>query len=225
VALGGSAVPCVVVSDTIWLAEAITRSLELPCTGVLRLRQAAADLPHLLSVSRSPRLAIVVEPEGRALAPPVRVLRRRWPEIKVLVAGLPSKEDAILRAVAARVDGIVLAEESLDQLAEAMRVVLSGTFRSPPRLLRPLFNRLVGLSGVSDEEQPAITRLSAREVEVLGYIERGESNKAIAVQLFVEEQTVKNHVTQILRKLRVRTRYDAARIAADLRECRQREGA
>jgi DNA-binding NarL/FixJ family response regulator len=152
---------------------------------------------------------------GRA----VRPLRRCWPDIKVLVVGLPNQEDAILHSLAAHIDGIVLAEESLEQLAAAIRDVRANTFRSPPQLIRPLFNRLVRLPPPPNAApwKPSINRLSTRELQVLAFIERGESNKAIAAQLFIEEHTVKNHVTQILRKLGVRTRYDAARIAADVR--------
>ena len=210
--------PSVVVCDNIWFGEAISQSLDLSCCAVLRLRHTETDLPRLLLASRSPKLAIIVASEEYSLAPSVRILRRRWPEIKVLVAGLSNHEDAILRAVAARVDGIVLAEETLEQLAAAVRVVLSDAFRSPPQLIRPLFNRLARLILPKAGRQPPIVRLSAREVEILRHIELGESNKAIAAQLFVEEQTVKNHVTKILRKLGVRTRYGAARVAAEMRD-------
>jgi two-component system nitrate/nitrite response regulator NarL len=76
-----------------------------------------------------------------------------------------------------------------------------------------------------------VARLSARELEILRCIERGDSNKAIARQLNVELQTVKNHVTHVLHKLGVRSRYDAARFAAqhllgrNNRETGERRGA
>lgn len=222
-ASGPSAAACVVVSDSMWVGEALSRYLELPCSEVLRLR-SCPDRLHLVRLGRPPKLAIIVENDARAASAAVRAIRRRWPEIRVLAVGVRNQEDAILRAVAAGVDGIVLDEESLDQLAQAARDVMAGVFRTPPQLIRPFFNRLVRLRLPAGKKEtraaPALVRLSARELDVVRCVERGATNKDIAIKLGIEVQTVKNHVAQILRKLRVRTRYDAARIAAELHEPR-----
>ncbi len=206
---------CVVVSDSVFVAGAISRSLRLPCS-VLNLPHKVSDLPERATSAPTPALAVVVQPKGDALGSAVRALRRRWPHTRVLAVDLPNREEAILQALAADVDGIMLAEEPVRQLARAARAVLSGTFRSPPQLIRPFFNRLVRLRMGNDSGQgrPPVVRLTTREIEILGRLDLGDSNKAIAVGLHIEVQTVKNHITDMLRKLGVRSRYDAVRIAA-----------
>lgn len=79
--------------------------------------------------------------------------------------------------------------------------------------MRPFFQRLIQFRAAGGRPV-AVARLSARQVEILQYLARGQSNKEIAVAIHVEVQTVKNHVSDILRKLGVSNRFDAARLAA-----------
>jgi len=197
------------------VAEAVVDSLGLRRFHVVRIKNSTAALKTAASADL-PRLAIVIESEAAVVVSTIQTLKRRWPRIKVVAVGLPNTEESLMRVIRSGVDGIVLAEEPLDQLARACLDVLGDNIRLPPQAVRPLFDRLVRLDQPIDKGQRSapFVRLSGREVEILNCLERGESNKAIATELHIEVQTVKNHINQILRKLDVHSRFDAARLGA-----------
>lgn len=197
------------------VAEAVIGSLDLRTSRVVRIKNSTAVLRTAVSPDL-PRLGIVIEPEAAVIVSTIQALKRRWPRIKVVAVGLPNTEDSLMRVIRSGAEGIVLAEERLDQLAQACLDVLGDNIRLPPQAVRPLFDRLVRLDqpiGKGQQGAPFV-RLSGRELEILNCLERGESNKAIATELHIEVQTVKNHINQILRKLDVHSRFDAARLGA-----------
>jgi DNA-binding NarL/FixJ family response regulator len=196
------------------LSRLIIRSLELQRGVAGRLDNGLARSIDGGAECARPQLAIVIESDAAAAETAVRALKQRWPDVRVLVYGAADEEDAVLNFLAAGADGLVASDEPLEQLAQAVRDVLSNGFHLPPHLVRPLFDRLIRLDPKSRQRgRPRVTGLSAREIEVLAHVARSESNKEIALGLHVEEQTVKNHMRDILRKLGVHSRADAARAA------------
>ncbi|MFI5397561.1 MAG: LuxR C-terminal-related transcriptional regulator [Candidatus Binatia bacterium] len=194
------------------MGESVVRSLELQKAAVVRFESEFA--PDSRRELGHPKLAIVVGPDATATVAAIRSLKHRWHGIRVLVVGATDEEDAVLSCIAAGADGLVGPDESLEQLEQAVRDVLANGFRLPPRLARPLFDRLIRLDPKSRQQgRPLVTRLSAKEVEILRCLARGMSNKGIANELRMEVQTVKNHVTDIHRKLGVHSRFDAVRVA------------
>jgi DNA-binding NarL/FixJ family response regulator len=203
-----------VLSEFTGVSESIIRSLDLQRAAAGRLDKGLACAVDMSSKCARPQLAIVIESDAAAAASAVRTLKQRWCDVRVLVYGAADDEEAALRCVAAGLDGLVASDEPLEHLAQAVRDVLSTGFHLPPRLIRSLFSRLIRLGPKRGHRgRPRVTGLSPREVEVLAHVAQGESNKEIAVDLHVEEQTVKNHVRDILRKLGVRSRAEAARAA------------
>ena len=199
--------PTLVLSHSMAVSEAIVRSLGLKraWSGVLgNAADGVADFP----IGR-PALVIVDHAEVIAILSVARIVQRRWFTARMLASGVPNREGAILRCFRAGVHGVVTDDEPLDHLAQAAQAVLTNALRPPPPILRPRADRLVT---VSRANRP-LARLSARELEVLTCLARGSRNKEIAQALYVEVQTVKNHVRQIFRKLGVRNRFDAARAA------------
>ncbi len=205
-----------VLSNNTAVAQAIIASLSLRRTQALKL---CPPLDAMLSAApcvKAPQLAIVMESDIDTVVAAIRALKHRWHWIKILVGGLPNQEESILRAFAAGAHGVVLDAEPLDQLAQAVQEVLADRYRPPPQLIRPFFERLFQLesAALGTTRLPPLTRLSGREVEVLNSLAQGQSNKAIAAQVHIEVQTVKNHLSQIFRKLGVHSRFDAGRVAA-----------
>ena len=197
-----------VLCNSALMGQAIVAGLRLERADVLEIPARGLN-----SYPAEPALAIAV---GSDAARGIRAVKRRWRQIKALAVDLPNREEAIVRAFAAGADGVVLAEEPLGHVAQAAREVLSERLRLPPKAARSLFDRLIrreAAEHLSSDGSP-LACLSAREVEILGHLEHGESNKEIAAQLNLAEQTVKNHVGDILRKLGVHSRYDAARVGA-----------
>ncbi len=207
----GSTLVC---STSALVAEAFAQALGLKPVQLVELRPGLIGLRAPSRSNGAPSLAIVCGPDAETAVRAVRLIKRRWPKARVLVAGVANREASVLRCLAAGADGLVLPDESLAQLRTAMREVAAGGFRPPPNL-RPFFNRLITLApelgGV--RRLPRATALSTREREILTCLAAGLSNKDIARQLHLEVQTVKNHVGRLMHKLGVRTRHDAVRVS------------
>jgi DNA-binding NarL/FixJ family response regulator len=194
------------------VAQALVQALGLSRARVWRTAaQALAEWQ-----GQPPGLVILIESDQTLLIPAVQLVKRRWPQTRALLVGLPDHEGATLSSRAAGANGIVLDEEPLDDLRQAVRTVRAGGFRAPPTLIPPLLDRLIWLDGAppAARGEPRLACLSTREHEILTHVARGETNKQIAVALHVEEQTIKNQLRRVFRKLNVRARADAVRVWA-----------
>ncbi|MFI5364036.1 MAG: response regulator transcription factor [Candidatus Binatia bacterium] len=203
-------------SNSTAVAQAIIASLGLRQTLALKLEPELDLTIRAASCKRTPQLAIIIASDIASVVATIGTLKRCWQSIKIVVIGLPNREESILRAFATGAHGVLLEEESLEQLAQAVHEVLAGRYRPPAPLIHSFLERLFQLESCAAGAMRSLplTRLSARELEVLNCLAQGYSNQAIAGQLHIEVQTVKNHVSQILRKLGVHSRVDASRVAA-----------
>ncbi len=201
-----------VVSDSLFVAEALIATLGLQSAWSAR----PGTLHTEGKATVGPAVALIVSPDGDSAGRTTRSIRRYWATCKVITAGVANREEDVLAAFRAGADGVVLLDESLRDVRIALQAVLAGEFRPPPSLLRPLVDRLIWLGGAHGQTagRGAMRRLSARQIDILLRIAHGESNKEIAVGTGLEVQTIKNHVSRLLRKLEVRSRFDAARVAA-----------
>lgn len=140
-----------------------------------------------------------------------RALRRDVPDVKVIILGMPDLADEIMTCIEAGAVGYVLKEASFDYLVDTIRSAHRGESFCSPRIAASLFSRVAELSGGMESESDV--QLTPREVEVVNRIAEGLSNKQIAEKLFIEVQTVKNHVHNILDKLQLHNRLEAVRYA------------
>lgn len=141
---------------------------------------------------------------------------------KVIALTVYDDDDHVFAAVKAGAAGYLLKDVSPDELARAIRAVAAGEAVMHPRVTRKVmreFNRL-------SRELEAFTgaSLTAREVEVLRLVAMGCSNKDIAARLYISQKTVKNHISNILRKLEVEDRTQAAVWAVKANLLDQRPG-
>jgi two-component system NarL family response regulator len=137
------------------------------------------------------------------------------PEVKiVMLSGSDDRED-LFAAVRAGASGYLLKEVSVDDLADAVRAVHRGLGLLAPSMVASLMAEFITLSQQVDDNAPrtGAAKLTERELEVLRLVARGMSNKAIAGELVIAENTVKNHVRNILEKLHLRSRTEAAMYA------------
>ena len=141
----------------------------------------------------------------------VQRLKQRLPSVGIIVLTSNPSDDRLLQAVENRVAAYLSKEIIGDQLAEMVRRVAHGEYpineslSSRTELAGKILNQFQELSGKTEEEA-LIARLSTRETEVLNYVAQGYSNKQIAAKLDISEQTIKNHVTNIMTKLNARAR-------------------
>lgn len=135
------------------------------------------------------------------------------PETRVVALGVSGVESEILSCVEAGVAGYVSLEGSLDDVESAIRSAVRGEFPLSARMAGLLARRIASLVR-SQGATGAGAALTHREVEVVRLVGEGLSNKEIARRLGVEVATVKNHVHNLMEKLRVRSRSEAAAWAA-----------
>jgi len=139
-----------------------------------------------------------------------RHIRADVPTTKILMLTVSDEEDDLYEAVKAGANGYLLKEISVEEVAEAIRAVVQGQSLISPSMASKLLNEFNALVKRAEEKQqfPAPT-LTSREVEVLRLVAKGMSNREIADELYISENTVKNHVRNILEKLHLHNRMEA----------------
>ena len=130
------------------------------------------------------------------------------PRTQVLVLTISVDEQDVTRAVFAGACGYLLKDAPAADIVSGVRAAASGESMVSPRMARTLLDQLRGRDrGV---RHPDIESLSIREKEVLRLVVDGKDNAAIAEELFISPYTVKNHISNILLKLQVENRLQAA---------------
>ena len=142
-----------------------------------------------------------------------QTLHEKLPAVKVIILGMPDLTDEIMACIEAGATGYVLKEASFEYLVESIRSVQRGESFCSPRMAASLFSRIAELAGERIPESSV--KLTMREIEIINKIADGLSNKEIAAQLYIEEQTVKNHVHNILDKLQLHNRLEAVQYARE----------
>jgi two-component system NarL family response regulator len=132
------------------------------------------------------------------------------PTAKILMLTVSDEEDDLYDAIKAGAAGYLLKEISIEEVATAIRAVVSGQSLISPSMASKLLSEFTNLSKKADERQALPTpRLTERELEVLKLVAQGMSNREIAGELYISENTVKNHVRNILEKLHLHSRMEA----------------
>jgi DNA-binding NarL/FixJ family response regulator len=140
-------------------------------------------------------------------------LRKELPDLKVLLIGMEADPATFLRAVRAGVLGYVLKDASSMDVATAVRSVAKNEAVCPPALCRVLFDHVA-----APQTEPTCLQarhpfgLTRREQQLVEMMGRGLTNKEIATQLNLSDQTVKNHVHRVLQKVGAGDRLEAAEI-------------
>ena len=139
-----------------------------------------------------------------------RTIRAEVPTAKILMLTVSDEEEDLFEAVKAGANGYLLKEISVEEVAEAIRAVMQGQSLISPSMASKLLSEFNAMSKRADEKQqfpaPALT---SRELEVLKLVAKGMSNREIADELYISENTVKNHVRNILEKLHLHSRMEA----------------
>src|SRR5579864_3198954 len=142
-------------------------------------------------------------------------IRELLPSTKILMLTVSDEEDDLYEAIKAGANGYLLKEISVEEVATAIRSVVQGQSLISPSMASKLlneFNSLARQAAEKKEQLPAPV-LTARELEVLKLVARGMSNRDVADQLYISENTVKNHVRNILEKLHLHSRMEAVMYA------------
>lgn len=133
-------------------------------------------------------------------------IKRKNIQIKVLILTVHNEIEYLLKAVDIGVDGYILKDSESVELKKAIKAVAAGESYIQPNLIPALNNRLM----TRDVDKEKIESLTKRELEVLVQVANGMFNKEIATTLNISERTVKNHISNIFKKIEVSDRTQAA---------------
>jgi NarL family two-component system response regulator LiaR len=133
-------------------------------------------------------------------------IKEESPSARILVLTSFAEDDKVFPAIKAGALGYLLKDSSAQELLEAIRDVYRGEPTMHPTIARKLMRELQRPPDLPPTEEP----LTQREVEVLGFVAQGLSNQEIADRLVISERTVRTHVTNILGKLHLANRTQAA---------------
>jgi two-component system, NarL family, nitrate/nitrite response regulator NarL len=186
------------------LVEILSREQELLVVGTADC--AAGALAQTADLSPDIILVDQAMPES---VPTVRALLALCPSVKIISLAVRENEREVIACAEAGVSGYVPREASLDDLLAVVDSVGRGELLCSPQVAASLLRR-VAWRATGGSESESGNPLTGRELEIVRLIEQGLSNKEIAGRLGIEVATVKNHVHNLLEKLRVHRRGEAA---------------
>ena len=179
--------------------------------GIEVIAEAAdGDEAVQLATRHAPDVILMdVRMPGRSGIEATRTIRDEMPATRIIMLTVSDDEDDLFEAMKLGAAGYLLKEISIDEVSQAVRDVSHGQRLVTPSLATRLITEFDGL-GRRPGRRPETPRLTPREVEVLRHVAEGASNRVIAGRLGIAENTVKNHVRNILEKLRLHSRAEAA---------------
>ena len=135
------------------------------------------------------------------------------PSAKIIMLTMSDEEADLYDAIKNGASGYLLKDASIDEVSQAIRVVADGQSLISPSMAAKLLEEFKTISRTGGKADAIAPKLTDRELEVLNLVARGLNNREIAKQLFISENTVKNHVRNILEKLQLHSRMEAVMYA------------
>ncbi|HJY24846.1 MAG TPA: response regulator transcription factor [Actinomycetes bacterium] len=164
--------------------------------------QAAALLPDIVLMD--------VQMPKRSGIDACTAIKDVVPSAKIVMLTVSEDEADLYEAIKAGASGYLLKEISIEEVATGLRAVAGGQSLISPSMAAKLLTEFSTMMKRGDEgQQVPAPRLTERELDVLKLVARGLNNRAIATQLFISENTVKNHIRNILDKLQLHSRMEA----------------
>jgi two-component system, NarL family, nitrate/nitrite response regulator NarL len=174
----------------------VAETVDLSPGGLAKLANAEPDV-------------VLVDLGQTEAAMAARLIKAACPGAKLVAFALDETEDDVLACATAGFSGYVPRESVADELHRAVVDTIGGRMHCAPHIAAAMFARLTNLLG-EVEPPPSLAALSQRESEILALADQGRSNKEIARELAISSATVKNHMHNLLQKLQVSRRSQAA---------------
>lgn len=148
-----------------------------------------------------------------------RVIKQRVPSVRILMLTSSDDESNLFEAVRAGANGYLLKDVPPEEVATGIRGVFHGQSLLSPMMASKLLTEFAQISQRAEAAEPnpspglELPRLTERELGILKEVARGKLNREIAADLFISENTVRNHIRNILDKLQMHSRMEAAMYA------------
>ena len=146
-----------------------------------------------------------------------RRIRQRFPDVAVLILSSFADQEALVSSIEAGASGYLLKRVDTEAIVDAVRAVGAGESLLDPAMTEQLFNNVRD----ADRDDELIARLSGQERRILSRLAEGKTNREIAEEMFLAEKTVKNYVSNLLAKMGMSRRSEAAAYAARVEEQRK----
>ncbi|MDP2932212.1 MAG: response regulator transcription factor [Chloroflexota bacterium] len=204
-----------VVSQQFLLRQGIERSLAP--AGDIEVTGTAEVSDDILSTidALSPGVVLIdIDGPSESGLTLSRKIKQRSPDVGIILIASESDDAQLCQALEVQAAGLLNKEATAAQLINTVRRVARGEYpiyealTARPKATEQVSHRLEEFIW-RDEGKALISRLTQRETGILSYIAQGYLNKQIAIELGISEQTIKNHVTSILRKLHANARTEA----------------
>jgi DNA-binding NarL/FixJ family response regulator len=143
-----------------------------------------------------------------------RRVKQETPSIGIVILTIYHDDASVFDAIKAGATGYVLKESPPEETMEAVRAVHRGDSLLHPSIAARVLTEFTRISAQKAADLKLFSELTPREVEVLKEVATGKRNREIGETLFISEKTVKNHLSNILFKLQVNDRTEAAMLAA-----------
>ena len=171
--------------------------------GIAATELAASTAPDVVLLDvRMPRLTGVEA---------CVAIKEAVPAAKIIMLTVSDEEADLYESVKNGAAGYLLKDSSIEEVAQAIRVVNEGQSLISPSMAVKLIDEFKQMS--KPERQGPALKLTERELEVLRMVAKGLNNREVAKELFISENTVKNHVRNILEKLQLHSRMEAVMYA------------
>ncbi len=193
--------------DHILMREGIRQLLEFD--GSIEVIAEANDGDECIEVLQEMKPQILLLDINMPKKNGIQVLeeiKKRDIDVKVLILTVHNEIEYLMKAIEIGVDGYILKDSESSELKKAINLIIGGESYIQPKLIPALNKRLV----TRDIDKDKINSLTDRELEVLIQVANGMFNKEIATTLNISERTVKNHVSNIFKKIGVSDRTQAA---------------
>lgn len=143
-----------------------------------------------------------------------RQIKREFPHIGIIALTMEEEQQHILDLVLAGATGYLLKDSDSSQIVDAIRTIARGESLIHPSVASKILAEFSLLSGNKAQKRPLVDHdLTEREITVLRFVAKGQTNKEVANSLEISEKTVKNHLANIFHKLHVYDRTQAAVLA------------
>src|ERR1700732_226210 len=176
--------------------------------GVVVADAVDMDPPGMETIADAELDVVLVDVGERDPISVGRLIKAANPGAKLVAFPVDEIDDRVFACAAAGFSGYVPRESGADELHRALVDAIEGRMHCAPHIAAAMFNRLADF--LQEPQPPLLPSLTSRESEILALVDQGCSNKDIARQLAISSATVKNHMHNILQKLQVSRRGQAA---------------
>jgi DNA-binding NarL/FixJ family response regulator len=198
-----------VVADTMDIVrKGLPRLLE-PCASIRVVGVCGTGFELIKTIQRERPDVILLDSEIQACPynEAIPLIRREAPEVKILVFGWPKEQLALGTIIYHEASGYVARDTSLENLVKAIGLIADGELVLSPQIANNVLNAFDGLQRKVHVRVPLLTH---REREILSLVGKGKGNKDIAATLSISENTVKVHMRNVMKKVCLHTRGEAA---------------